>query len=411
VCDVSNISEESAKRPTPNPNVLIELGYALKALGSNRILMVLNEAFGDKGFLPFDLRPRRLVLYHMPEGDADRASVRKQLEGKLIADLRTILSGANTPLPGEVIELTAAEQVRAAVEGNRPNQAGLMRQYMAKLTHDIDGHSLKLSGVPEDQWDELLLKSLTESLETVVEFTRVSQAVAIANAADAAKALYKGFENVLNLYTLPNDFKGQFNPHDFDFAEFVGYELFVTVFACLIQEQRWELIAELLDQTFYVKQHDRGNRTRTLFTFVSERVKLLDMRKQRLKSNRVSLRADLLNERHTQGELGELMPIQQFVDADYFLFLRSDLPPETTHRGIDWKPWSLLYLNEVPRFLVDATSARVAEQLFRPFRVNDIATFRSRLDERKLRYGQLWSSEAIWFSPLDGFDTDVIGSE
>lgn len=41
VCDVS-IIDLSTARSTPSPNVLVELGYAIKALGWNRIIIVMN---------------------------------------------------------------------------------------------------------------------------------------------------------------------------------------------------------------------------------------------------------------------------------------------------------------------------------------------------------------------------------
>lgn len=55
VCDVSIINNPENARPTPNPNVLVELGYALGVLGWERILMVMNTAFGEPELLPFDL--------------------------------------------------------------------------------------------------------------------------------------------------------------------------------------------------------------------------------------------------------------------------------------------------------------------------------------------------------------------
>ena len=39
-----------------NPNVAIELGYALAHVGNQGVLMVLNSAYGDRESLPFDLR-------------------------------------------------------------------------------------------------------------------------------------------------------------------------------------------------------------------------------------------------------------------------------------------------------------------------------------------------------------------
>src|SRR5712692_8624091 len=52
VADISLINEASASRRTPNPNVLLELGYALKALGDDRVILVCNRAFGTVEQLP-----------------------------------------------------------------------------------------------------------------------------------------------------------------------------------------------------------------------------------------------------------------------------------------------------------------------------------------------------------------------
>ena len=89
VCDVSIVNPNSSERPTPNPNVLIELGYAVKTLGWNRIVCVCNAAFGQVEKLPFDLRPRRVRSYNLPHG-SDKAEQRKLLTGLLEADLRSI---------------------------------------------------------------------------------------------------------------------------------------------------------------------------------------------------------------------------------------------------------------------------------------------------------------------------------
>jgi len=54
-------------KPTPNPNVLFELGYAFALMGDGRLVGVLNEAAGSgPKNLPFDLQQRRWpVLYRL----------------------------------------------------------------------------------------------------------------------------------------------------------------------------------------------------------------------------------------------------------------------------------------------------------------------------------------------------------
>lgn len=55
-------------RPTPNPNVLIELGFAAAQpqIGWDRTIPVLNLATGPIEELPFDIRQRRIVTYNLP---------------------------------------------------------------------------------------------------------------------------------------------------------------------------------------------------------------------------------------------------------------------------------------------------------------------------------------------------------
>lgn len=88
VADVSVVNM-GAPRPTPNPNVLVELGYAVGKLGWSRVLLVQNTAFGGPDDLPFDLRGRRIVTYHAPEG-ADKAAVRAQLQQRLTPAINVI---------------------------------------------------------------------------------------------------------------------------------------------------------------------------------------------------------------------------------------------------------------------------------------------------------------------------------
>ena len=92
VADVSIINggERGAGRPTPNPNVLVELGYALHALGPSRVLLVLNTAYCKVEQLPFDLRMRRTMSYCMPEKAFSRSGERKKLEKDLSVALRAI---------------------------------------------------------------------------------------------------------------------------------------------------------------------------------------------------------------------------------------------------------------------------------------------------------------------------------
>lgn len=74
-----------------NPNVAIELGYALALLGDGALLMVMNSHYGGRSDLPFDLQAKAgPIIFNLPPG-ADRAtyeSVGAQLKGNLKTALR-----------------------------------------------------------------------------------------------------------------------------------------------------------------------------------------------------------------------------------------------------------------------------------------------------------------------------------
>ena len=117
----------------------------------------------------------------------------------------------------------------------------------------------------------------------------------------------------------------------------------------------------------------------------------------------MSLHADILNKRHTKGKLGELMPMGQLVDADYFLFLR---------RGSEWSPWSTTYLDDwtVPRFLVEASRLKYAQQLLRPLAVEDVGALRVRVAESGGLLRSFFGQDAPFY-PLQHFNAGSIGSQ
>ncbi|WP_426271251.1 hypothetical protein ACN9MB_07035 [Dyella kyungheensis] len=94
VADVTIVGKTENGRSVTNPNVLVELGYAASELGWEKIVLVVNTAYGNPAALPFDLRGRRVLNYHLPEGssDEDKRICRKGLESAFKAALSTQLA-------------------------------------------------------------------------------------------------------------------------------------------------------------------------------------------------------------------------------------------------------------------------------------------------------------------------------
>lgn len=94
----------------PNPNVCIELGYAIAKLGEERIILVLNEAHGGPERLPFDLKFRRALCYTAHPGDP-KAEVRADLIRKLQGALKLILEQLKTEEDEEARARSAAPKL------------------------------------------------------------------------------------------------------------------------------------------------------------------------------------------------------------------------------------------------------------------------------------------------------------
>ena len=95
VADLTICGARSGGQPTPNPNVLIEYGWALKSLGPYQVVAVMNEAHGSPSdeSMPFDLAHLRFpITYSLPDNasSATRQQQRAELAKKLETALRTV---------------------------------------------------------------------------------------------------------------------------------------------------------------------------------------------------------------------------------------------------------------------------------------------------------------------------------
>lgn len=85
LADVTIINSSSDQdRKTPNPNVIYELGYAIKALGEQNIILVADKSITNTVDLPFDIRNRRMILV-----DFKDKAAKAYISDSIVAALRT----------------------------------------------------------------------------------------------------------------------------------------------------------------------------------------------------------------------------------------------------------------------------------------------------------------------------------
>lgn len=90
--DLTFVGSRADGRPTPNPNVLIEYGWALKALSYRRLIPVMNTAFGEPTpeNMPFDMRHLRNPIRFNCAADADD-SKRREVQNALSKEIENAI--------------------------------------------------------------------------------------------------------------------------------------------------------------------------------------------------------------------------------------------------------------------------------------------------------------------------------
>lgn len=90
-----------------NPNVLIELGYAVSQLGWDRIIILFNKEFGEFKDLPFDIEKRSCLDFRITS-EEDKNGI-GQLRENLIARITKIIE-TNPEKPSRVTEVLDKER-------------------------------------------------------------------------------------------------------------------------------------------------------------------------------------------------------------------------------------------------------------------------------------------------------------
>lgn len=117
-------------RSAPNPNVLIELGYAVKHLSWRNIICVVNRAYGAADETPFDLRHRRLAVYNYTAG-GNRADAMRHLS-ELLYDAILVIAAVQTP---PASPRSYAEEVVQLIDSGAGRIQ--MDSFMEKLNSDV----------------------------------------------------------------------------------------------------------------------------------------------------------------------------------------------------------------------------------------------------------------------------------
>jgi hypothetical protein len=364
VADISFVTPPTPEAPElkrcPNPNVLLELGYALHRHGWERVLLVFNEHYGSLSDLPFDLRARRVITYTSAPEDGDRATPRKLLHDRFVADLR-VMAQEGLPTPR-----TSIRDAVEAIEHERRNRLALLRI----ATSDINGrlHAAAPDLAKESLDSATFIAGLDAATSAIVDYLELARAVAAMDDRQAAVDLTLALEDVAIGYNTLPGFSGTFWYHQFEYWMQVGYELLLGLIGLLLRERRFEALGEVLRTRLHIPNAPRGGSDQVLIRYLSPRGGSQQAAWGQAQLNDSSRRyispiGQLLLTRYESPPLANIISWREMQAADLFLALWAIGHSDTDDYWEQWIPHAAVLMREPPRFLTDAIRVGPAREI------------------------------------------------
>jgi hypothetical protein len=396
---INDVAEEN--RLTPNPNVLIELGYAYKTLGPTQVILVLNSEYGKPEHLPFDLKMKRAMVYNTSNPLPDE---RKKLEGQLESQIRVIIEEIKKKFQNSN-QQSKIEVLKKSIYDGSSDRKLLLRDYISGLVNNL---IKKYPGrATTDDYDEKLIEAIEGTKDEVREFKQVIEAIADNNDESSLLGLYQGFKPLLHQYDNPVGFSGTFDRRDFDYFKFVGNEMFVLIISVLLKDQKWDLIKKILEENIIVN-NVRHQRKSVDYTYFNQGILSLGHRNTRLKLNRVSIMADMLvKRREYEGQNSS----QEYLDADFFLFIKGESSNKGENADFSWYPFTSVYLKDVPEFLLWSQKKSIASNIVGCLSLENVAHLKKILTDYGPQIGNNMGSLYIWDYPIRKEDVDAIATK
>lgn len=174
VADISIVTGNKCKgsRLSPNPNVLIELGYAIALLGWDKIILFCNELYGTNEDLPFDIRPHRRIGYSLKEKDG-KSEEKKRLASIFKSNLVTLLQqgkskfGIKEPIVSvewNYVDYTEESSFENGIDSSviTLKRADDFSHVISEVENDIE-RANSIDGRIDPKWDEKLQTYLSET--------------------------------------------------------------------------------------------------------------------------------------------------------------------------------------------------------------------------------------------------------
>lgn len=291
---------------------------------------------------------------------------------------------------------------KRVIEGFKSDKAfakGALDEYLSTFSEQLERFRIAKG---DEEFDELVVKSIDAALPARNEFISVITAlVQYGDVSAQIQRLHRFFESLAPYLTRPANVNS-WNESDFDNFKFIIHELFLYTIALLLRAERFDAATFLLAQPYFIAGNSEYGKSPTVtYAVFQDHVGSLEARNRRLGLRRLSVRADLLEQRsHLSG-----VHFRFVMQADFACFLRADLLHADYYDR--WFPESLLYASRSHgpfEIFARAVSKRYLDKVLTLLGVDDVSTIAAKLDSYMKERGSFphWDHQSFNASALLG---------
>lgn len=303
------------------------------------VAVIAEKSDAGKPYLPTYYKSR--IYVDLSESDCYAENFEKLL--RWIFDKPLYLKPKIGTPPSFIVEpdapaLGTSALAKRVIEGIKTDKGyvrGALDEYLSLFSERLERFRISDN---EGEKDDRIVKSIEDFTPSRNELIQVLTTLAqYTDPQTYVARIHRFFESILP-YLSPPPHINQWSETDFDNFKFIVHEMFLYAITALLRSEHIEAATYLLSQSYYVPgRSDYGNNAAVSYTVFRQGMKSLEIRNHRLNSNRISIRADLLEQRSKSS--GVLF--RHIMQSDFICFLRADLTNTGSYDG--WWPETLLY--------------------------------------------------------------------
>ena len=303
---------------------------------------------------------------------------------------------------GQITLGTSAVYRRAldAIRNNKVYWKGALTEYFDTFSKNLENYRITSNN---GEFDDKVVESIEQFLPYRNEAIEIFLALAqYLDTNETREQLHRFFESLIPYMKKPEHITA-YREWDFDNYKFIVHELFLYAVASFLKYERFESVSYLLRHLYYLSKASGENMMS--FAVFREHLRSLEHRNTRLKLNRISVRADLLERRAKASGL----PFQLLMQTDFTLFIRDCLDVIRNGSYQEWWPETLVYIGRYSgafEIFARAQSKEYFEKVKRLFDIenkDELGALMGAFKERKLRVPS-WDFTSVNPADLIGYD-------